>query len=129
MVTTTWNFNALNSQTWAVINYMSGKRTKKQIVWEFFWLREEAIYDDNWENVIDFVNDFRDLVALKSKKVRYIPKLWDLWVTEQEFNALFQNWLPTFEVEKPLVSNNEENGKTDWWEQSNSWNTRKTKKK
>lgn len=129
MVTTTWNFNALNSQTWAVINYMAGKRTKKQIVWEFFWLREEAIYDDNWENVVDFVNDFRDLVALKSKKVRYVPRLWDLWVTEQEFNALFQNWLPTFEVEKPLASNNEENGKTNWWEQSNTWNTRKTKKK
>lgn len=129
MVTTTWNFNALNSQTWAIINYMAGKRTKKQIVWEFFWLREEAIYDDNWENVVDFVNDFRDLVALKSKKVRYVPKLLDLWVTEQEFNALFQNWLPTFEVEKPLVSNNEENGKTDWWEQSNTWNTRKAKKK
>ena len=66
---------------------------------------------------------------LKSKKVRYVPRLWDLWVTEQEFNALFQNWLPTFEVEKPLVSNNEENGKTDWWEQDNSWNIGKTKKK
>lgn len=123
MVTTMWNMMWENTETSKVMNYMMGRRTVKQIVWEFFWLREEAVYDDNWDNIIDFISDFKDLVALKSKKVRYVPRLAELWVSEQEFNKLFLNWLPT------LDNNDNKNGKIDWWEQDNTWNTGKTKKK
>ena len=129
MVTTLWNIWGVNTDTQKIINYMSWKRTAKQIVWEYFWLREELVYDDEWINVIDMINDFKDIDALTQKKVQYIEKLAELWVTEEMFNKLF-NKLPdpsTFKVK--LIDNTEENGKTNWGEQNNSWNTRKTKKK
>ena len=117
-ITTTWWINAENIETSKVMNYMSGRRTVKQIVWEYFWLREEAIYDDNWENIIDFINEFKDLKKLEQKKVKYVPRLLELWVTEEAFNNLFLNWLPILE-----------NGKTNWWEQVNTWSASKTQKK
>lgn len=109
-VTTTMS---LNPETTKIINYMLWQRTIKQRVWEYFWLRQEAVYDDNWENVIDYINDFKDLQVLKQKEVKYTQRLSDLWVTEEEFNKLFINWLPDYGE----------------WEQSDTWSTTKTKKK
>ena len=86
----------LNSQTQWVMNYMSWARTAKQIVWEYFWLREEAIYDDNGENVIDYINDFKDEKMLKFKKVWYVARLWELKVTEEAFNSLFYWIIPDY---------------------------------
>lgn len=125
-MTTLWNIAGLNADTQKVINYMSGRKTEKQIVWEFFWLREEAVYDDNWENIVDYVNDFKDIKVLEQKKVQYNDKLKELWVTEEKFNSLFRE-LPNpanFKI-KPI----KEDGKTDWGKQDNTWNTWKTKKK
>lgn len=137
MVTITKQIFSDNPQTQAVINYMSGKRTAKQIVWEFFWLNEEAIYDDNWENVLDYINDFKDLNALKQKKVRYVEKLWEMWVTEEMFNKLFSNWLPDIStldikwvkkeielVETPIITNEVKNEK---WTNSRNISEFKTK--
>lgn len=137
MVTITKQIFSDNPQTQAVINYMSGKRTAKQIVWEFFWLNEEAIYDDNWENVLDYINDFKDLNALKQKKVRYVEKLWEMGVTEEMFNKLFSNWLPDIStldikwakkeievVETPIITNEVKNEK---WTNSRNISEFKTK--
>lgn len=123
---TIWTIAWLNQDTNKVINYMTWRRTAKQIVWEYFWLREEAVYDDNWENIIDYVNDFKDVKVLEQKKVQYNDRLKDLWVTEEMFNALFKE-LPdpaNFKI-KPI----KENGNTTWWEQISIRNTWKTKKK
>lgn len=99
----------LNPETQKVINYYNGGRTPEQVVMEFFDLKKYPIYDDNGENIIDFVNDFNDLNALKKKRVQYKPRLWELWVNEQTFKAMFKNWLPEIEevkkeeiIEKPV---------------------------
>lgn len=107
-MTTTQNFSGINPESNKVINYMSWKRTKKQIVWEFFWLREEAIYDDNWENVTDFINEFKDVEVLKRKWVKYIKRLSELWVSEKEFNELFSNWLPVLKKAEVKVEDDRE---------------------
>jgi hypothetical protein len=97
------SLKGINPETQKVINYMSWQRTQKQIVKDFFWLREEIVYDDNWENVIDMISDFRDLFALKEKKVKYVEKLWQLWVSEEDFNKLFPNWLPKQETKNEVI--------------------------
>lgn len=106
---TTWNAfdqatplgTPTNKETWAVIKRMMNQRTSEEIIQEFFWLRKEAVYDDTWEKVIDMINDFTDLNALKAKKVKFNNKLAEIWVTEERFNSFFPNWLPKFVEEKP----------------------------
>lgn len=97
MVTTTWGLQGLNPETQNVMNYMSGHRTKKQVVWEFFGLREEAVYDDEWTNVVDFINDFKDIKVLEKKWVHYSKRLITLWVSEADFNNLFYWETPNYE--------------------------------
>lgn len=113
-----WWISGSNPATNKVINYMTWKRTTKQIVWEFFWLREEAIYDDNWENIIDFINDFTDLDALAKKWVKYNDRFLELWITEQDFKNLFKKWLPN------LDDNKTKNGE---WKSSNTWTATSSK--
>lgn len=114
MVTTTGWLQGLNPETQSVMNYMMGVRTKKQIVWEFFWLREEAVYDDEWVNVIDFINDFKDTDTLKKKWVHYVERFKEFNVSEEEFNSLFY-WKTV------------DYGRTKW--PSNTWITWKTETK
>lgn len=145
MVTTTWMMG-LNSETQSVMNYMSGQRTSKQIVWEFFWLREEAVYDDEWVNVIDFINDFKDEAILKKKWVHYHPRFKEIGVTEEAFTKLFywvkpeyaritkqsDNWSDKKpEVKQWLSSDNwgDEKGTKDTWAKSVWWNNDKWVKK
>ena len=96
MVTTTGQLMWRNAETQWVMNYMMWVRTAKQIVWEYFWLREEVVYDDNEENVIDYINDFKDEKMLKFKKVWYVARLWELWVLEENFNGLFYWIIPNY---------------------------------
>lgn len=135
MATTLWNIAGLNTDTQKIINYMSWKRTAKQIVWEFFWLREEAIYDDTGEIVVDYINDFRDITALESKKVQYNERLKEIWITEEVFNWLFprlpdpKNFKQKEIIEETLVVNTKTNEPTNWWVKTSNRNTWKTKKK
>lgn len=98
--------NAQNPQTQKVMNYMAWVRSKKQIVWEFFGLREEAVYDDNWENVIDYINDFKEARVLEAKKVGYLPRLSELWVSEEDFNSLFYWEIPNYNKNGKKQSSN-----------------------
>jgi hypothetical protein len=131
MTTTLWNIAGLNTDTNKVINYMSWKRTAKQIVWEYFWLREEAVYDDTGEIVVDYINDFKDIVSLEQKKVQYNDRLKEIGITEEMFNSLFTR-LPdpkAFKQKEVLIDNTEENGDTIRPIKTSTWNTWKTKKK
>ena len=56
---TATTLNAFNDESQKVMNYMQGKRTAEQMVGEFFGLRKEAVYDNLWQSVIDFINDFK----------------------------------------------------------------------
>lgn len=88
-----------NTETAKVLNKLQNKKSAKEIVAEYFWLKEQTVYDDDWENIIDFISDFKDLKALKEKKVQYNDKLESIWITLEMFNWLFSNWLPVKEVE------------------------------
>lgn len=116
MVATTGGFQWLNPETQKVMNYMSGKRTVKQIVWEFFGLREEAVYDDAGTNLIDFINDFKDIEVLEKKWVHYHERFEALWVTREAFVALFPKW-------EPKYARTKSNSWTNW--ANASWNEEK----
>lgn len=75
----------VNKETQDVINQINWVKTKEQIIWEFFWLKKEVIYSDDWQEVIDFINEFKNEKELKAKWVKYCEALSKLWITEQEF--------------------------------------------
>ena len=60
MVTTTQDImrGTVNTETQKVLNYVQGYRTEKEIVKEFFGLREELVYDDDGINIKEYVSDF-----------------------------------------------------------------------
>ena len=99
-------------ETTQVINYMTWKRTPKQIVGEFFGLRQEAIYDDTWVNIVDFINDFNDLEILEQKWVHYSPRFQDFGITEQDFKNLFKKGLPILKTNE--VKDGQWKSKTNW---------------
>ena len=124
MVTTTKDLTALNPQTTAVMSYMVWNRSAKQMVGEFFGLREEAVYDDEWENVIDFISDFSDERALIAKKVHLHPKLVEKGITEQMFRDLFKKvTTPDYAREKQQSDNGNttEDKKESWLSDSSEW--------
>lgn len=114
MTETIWTLWATTKETQVVLNYMAGQRTAKQIIWEYFGLREEAVYDDDWDNIVDYINDFKDLKALERCSVRYTERLKGMWITEEKFMSYFPNGIP----------NKKEDG-----EQTNIRKPRTTKKK
>ena len=80
-----------NPETQKVIDYMLGRRSARQIVAEYFGLRQEVIYDDSGEQVVGMVDEFKETKALKEKKVRYTERLTEMGITEDMFNKLFIN--------------------------------------
>lgn len=102
---------AENAETQAVINQMLGYKSEKQIVAEFFGLREEIIYDADGINIVDMNSDFKNPISLKEKKVRYHEKLRDFGIDESKFKLLFPYGLPeVVEVIETLETNDEDNG-------------------
>lgn len=75
----------INTETAKVIATINWQRTKEEIIWEFFWLKREVVYSDDWKDVLDIINEFKDKDILKSKWVKYIDKLWELWISEEDF--------------------------------------------
>ena len=102
---TTTTMNAFNEESQRVMNYMQGKRNAEQMVWEFFGLRKEAVYNDQWDSAIDFINDFKNEDALKRKKVHLHPILREKGITDEMFNKLFDK-VPNYGWVKPTVKSN-----------------------
>lgn len=96
----------LTQETAKVISKMNWVKTKKDIIKEFFDLKEEVIYDDKWVNIRSIINDFIDLDILIKKKVKYNDTLLKLWVNEEEFKSYFKN-LP--------LDNGEQTSNTKSW--------------
>lgn len=126
--------NATNPETQKVINRIAWYRTEKQVVQEFFGLREEVVYADDGIEIKDYISDFKNLKTLEEKQVRYIPRLAELGVSEEVFNNLFPNGLPTLksnEKKDEWSTDKWGESKTSWGEEkpSNNRKPRKTKKK
>lgn len=111
MTTTTSNFLWVNQESVKVFNYSRWVRSKQEIVKEFFWLRVETIYDDEWVNVVDMINEFRSLKALEEKRVKYNSRLTEMWITEQEFINMFPEGLPLNKEDEQPKSNTRKSAK------------------
>lgn len=112
---TTTTMNGFNEQSAKVLNYMQGWRSAEQMVWEFFGLRKEAVYNDQWDTVTDFINDFNNDAVLKTKGVYLHPKLIEKGITEAIFNGLFNN-VPNYGPKWTIGANTERK-----WEENNDW--------
>lgn len=99
---------ALNKETQVVLDILKNKMSPKQFLKDYFWLREEIIYDNDGINIQEVINEFRDLEALTIKKVEYKEHFKEMWLTEEIFYNLFPNGIRR---------------------ESNNWNTPKVKTK
>lgn len=78
----------LNEESNKVIAFMSWNRTAEQMIQEYFWLRKQVVYSDDGKEAIDMINEFRDPIKLKQKKVHYNEYFRSKWLTEDMFYKL-----------------------------------------
>lgn len=80
-----WKTWWINTESQNIINILNWNRTAEQMIWEYFGLRKEKIMSDDWLELIDMLNEFRDPKALQEKKVQFVPYFAEKWMTEEMF--------------------------------------------
>ena len=131
MAVTTSNYmrtTTMNPETEKVMDTISGKRTQKQIIQQFFWLDDKIVMDVDGTTVLEVFNDFVDPVKLKEKWVTWIPKLESLGVTKEYFDSLLGKYLNYATIES---GNTQSTGSADSesWVEASEKPTRGRKKK
>ena len=103
MITTTANVYGIKDDngvdnTSKIVGFLNGNRSAEQMIQEYFGLRKEVVYSDDWSEVVDMINDFRDGEALKFKKVRYNEYFASKGLTEE----MFYKYVPRNLVYNPI---------------------------
>lgn len=87
-------------------------KSAEEMIGEYFGLRKEAVYSDDGTEIIDMINEFRDPIALKSKKVRFVPYFAEKGMTQEMFDKAVPPQYRTpedkLDIKKPVT---EPNGK------------------
>ena len=101
-----WATGWINKQSQDVINLLNGNRSAEQMIWEYFWLRKEVQYSDDWQEVVWMINEFRDFVALQQKKVQFVQYFKDKGMTEEMYYKVIPReftYIP--EVKEEIITN------------------------
>lgn len=115
-----------------VMKEMSGYRTQRQIIQQFFGLDDRIVMDADGVSVLEVFNDFVDPIKLEEKGVQWIPKLESLGVSKESFDALLGKYLNYGKTNTiPSGTNTESTGETNTlaWVESSPKATRGRKKK
>ena len=92
----------INEESQKVINRINGHKSAEEMIAEYFGLRKEVIYSDDGKEVVDMVNEFRDPVILKAKKVRFVPYFEEKGMTLEMFHkAVPKEYLTQTEDVRP----------------------------
>lgn len=78
MVTTTWSVYGANDETNAILYKLAGYKTPVAVIKEYFWLVD---------------SDMQNTKKLEKMWVKWMPRLWELWVTKEAFNLIFNEVL------------------------------------
>ena len=106
--------------TTPIINILNGNRTAEQMIGEYFGLRKEVVYSDDWKEVLDMINEFRNHSVLQEKKVHFVQYFKDKGMTEEMYYKVIPREYVYKPVEK-IIPNVTEN------EQSNNISTTESK--
>lgn len=114
-----------------VMREMAWYRTQRQIIQQFFGLDDRIVMDADGVSVLEVFNDFVDPIKLEEKGVQWIPKLEQLGVSKESFDALLGKYLNYGKTNTVTSgSNTESTGETDTiaWVESSPKATRGRKK-
>lgn len=87
------NIRPFNPETQKVMDTLDGKYTQKQIIQNFFGLRDSVVIAEDGKTILEIFDDFKDPEALISKWVVWNDKLTRLWVQKEYFDALLGKYL------------------------------------
>ena len=120
------NLKPFNAETEKVMDTLSGKFTQKQIIQNFFGLRDSVVIAEDGKTILEIFDDFKDPDALIKKWVQWIPRLEQLGVQKEYFDTLLGKYLAYGQKDRT-----ESNGTTDQlsWVVDSEKPTRGRKKK
>ena len=100
-----------NPDTQKVMDVLEGKFTQKQIIQNFFGLRDQVIIAEDGKTVLEVFDDFKDPVILEEKGVEWKDQLGRLWVQKEYFDTLLGKYLAYGQK-----NSSQGNGSTDTFE-------------
>ena len=84
---------AYNEQTKKVLDTLQGKISQKDIIANFFGLRDIVVIAEDGKTILEVINDFVDPDVLRDKGVVWNESLARLGVSKEYFNSLFVKYL------------------------------------
>lgn len=84
---------AYNEQTKKVLDTLQGKISQKDIIANFFGLRDIVVIAEDGKTILEVINDFVDPDVLRDKGVVWNEPLAKLGVSKEYFDSLFVKYL------------------------------------
>lgn len=102
------NVRPFNPETQKVMDTISGKLTQKEIIQNFFGLRDSVVIAEDGKTILEVFDEFKDPEALVSKGVEWNPALERLGVQKEYFDSLLSKYIAYGKKDSP-----QSNGTTD----------------
>lgn len=87
------NIRPFNPDTQKVMDVLDGKFTQKQIIQNFFGLRDSVVIAEDGKTILEIFDDFKDPEVLVRKWVEWKPQLEKLGVQKEYFDSLLAKYI------------------------------------
>lgn len=87
------NIRPFNPDTQKVMDTLDGRFTQKQIIQNFFGLRDSVVIAEDGKTILEIFDDFKDPEALNRKGVEWNPALERLGVQKEYFDSLLAKYI------------------------------------
>ena len=87
------NIRPFNPDTQKVMDTLDGRFTQKQIIQNFFGLRDSVVIAEDGKTILEIFDDFKDPEALIKKGVEWNPALERLGVQKEYFDSLLAKYI------------------------------------
>lgn len=95
------NVRPFNPETQKVMDTISGKLTQKEIIQNFFGLRDSVVIGEDGKTILEIFDDFKDPEALIKKGVEWNPALERLGVQKEYFDSLLAKYIAYGKKDSP----------------------------
>ena len=87
------NIRPFNPDTQKVMDTLDGRFTQKQIIQNFFGLRDSVVIAEDGKTILEIFDDFKDPEALIKKGVEWNPALERLGVQKEYFDSILAKYI------------------------------------
>lgn len=87
------NIRPFNPDTQKVMDTLDGRFTQKQIIQNFFGLRDSVVIAEDGKTILETFDDFKDPEALMKKGVEWNPALVRLGVQKEYFDSILAKYI------------------------------------